>query len=200
MCLAHFRGNKCTWFELYKSGSQLNTRGKGGSQGQRSWDQLVWSIYQYQCYTTNNNSHWTKACFSCKISKYQTDLLDSIQWGGYGYHRHEDYGRSVVVIRIKAPQNHTEELEDVERIQHLERARESERERERESESERERLCFQWVFILEKRSTALILNAPPWWEVQIKTELWRQFHSPQKTTSCQKLKKIKMNQLFKINL
>lgn len=46
-------------------------------------------------------------------------LFDSVQRGSYGYDWHENNGRSIVVILIGTPQDNTEELEDVERIEDL---------------------------------------------------------------------------------
>lgn len=46
-------------------------------------------------------------------------LFDGVQRGSYGYDRHENNGHSIVVILIGTPQDHTEELEDVERVEDL---------------------------------------------------------------------------------
>lgn len=46
-------------------------------------------------------------------------LFDGVQRGSYGYDRHENNGHSIVVILISTPQNHTEELEDVKRVEDL---------------------------------------------------------------------------------
>lgn len=46
-------------------------------------------------------------------------LFDSVQRGSYGYDWHENYGRSIVIILVGTPQDNTEKLEDVERIEDL---------------------------------------------------------------------------------
>lgn len=46
-------------------------------------------------------------------------LFDGVQRGSYGYDRHENNGHSIVVILIGTPQDHTEELEDVKRVEDL---------------------------------------------------------------------------------
>lgn len=46
-------------------------------------------------------------------------LFDGVQRGSYGYDRHENNGHSIVVILVGTPQDHTEELEDVERVEDL---------------------------------------------------------------------------------
>lgn len=49
----------------------------------------------------------------------QTYLFDGVQRGSYGNNGHEDDGCGIVVVLISAPQDHTEELEDVERVEDL---------------------------------------------------------------------------------
>lgn len=49
----------------------------------------------------------------------EAHLFDGVQRGSYGYDRHENNGHSIVVILIGTPQDHTEELEDVERVEDL---------------------------------------------------------------------------------
>lgn len=49
----------------------------------------------------------------------ESHLFDGVHRGSGGYDRHENNGHSVVVILIGTPQNHTEELEDVERVEDL---------------------------------------------------------------------------------
>lgn len=46
-------------------------------------------------------------------------LFDSVQRGSYGDDWHNNDGHSIVVVLISAPQNHTEQLEDVKRVQDL---------------------------------------------------------------------------------
>lgn len=46
-------------------------------------------------------------------------LLNSVERGSYRYNRHDDYGHCVVIIFIRTPQDNTEELEDVERVEDL---------------------------------------------------------------------------------
>lgn len=48
-----------------------------------------------------------------------THLFNSVQRGGYRNDRHENYGCGIIVVVLCAPKNNAEELEDVERIQHL---------------------------------------------------------------------------------
>lgn len=50
-----------------------------------------------------------------------TYLFNGVQRGSYGYDRHYNNGQSIVVILISTPQDHTEELKDVERVQDLQR-------------------------------------------------------------------------------
>ena len=49
-----------------------------------------------------------------------THLFNGVQRNGNGYDRHQDNSSSIVVVLFSAPQNHTEQLENVKRIQHLE--------------------------------------------------------------------------------
>lgn len=46
-------------------------------------------------------------------------LFDSVQRGSYGDDWHDNDGHSIVVVLIRTPQNHTEQLEDVKRVQDL---------------------------------------------------------------------------------
>lgn len=46
-------------------------------------------------------------------------LFDSVQRGSYGDDWHDNDGHSIVVVLISTPQNHTEQLEDVKRVQDL---------------------------------------------------------------------------------
>lgn len=55
-------------------------------------------------------------CLSIICEAY---LFDGVQRGSYGYDRHENNSHSIVVILIGTPQDHTEELEDVERVEDL---------------------------------------------------------------------------------
>lgn len=85
------------------------------------------------------NSHWAKChkmynYYSCPLKSIITDLncrfnvfftpaylLNSVERGSYWYEGHDDYGHCVVIVFIYTPQNNTEELEDVERIEDLEK-------------------------------------------------------------------------------
>lgn len=48
-----------------------------------------------------------------------THLSNSIQWGSYWYDGHKNYGWSEVEVVFSTPQNNTEELKDVKRVQNL---------------------------------------------------------------------------------
>lgn len=54
-------------------------------------------------------------------------LFNGVQRGSYGYDRHEDDGYGVVVVLVGAPQDHTEELEDVEGVEDLQEERPGDR-------------------------------------------------------------------------
>lgn len=49
-------------------------------------------------------------------TQVQTHLFDGVQRGRDWNDRHDNYRWGVIVVVISAPENHTEELEDVERI------------------------------------------------------------------------------------
>lgn len=53
------------------------------------------------------------------MSICRAHLLDGVQRGSYGNNRHENDGHSIVVILVSTPQDHTEELEDVKRVEDL---------------------------------------------------------------------------------
>ena len=61
--------------------------------------------------------HWAEAVVTKLI--FGLYLFNGVQRGSYGNEGHEHDGGSVVVILFETPQDHTEELEDVERIQDL---------------------------------------------------------------------------------
>lgn len=52
-------------------------------------------------------------------------LFNGVQRYTYGDEGHEDNGGSVVVVLFERPQDHTEELEDVERVEDLDEGKEN---------------------------------------------------------------------------
>lgn len=55
----------------------------------------------------------------CIITDIFPHLFNCIQRGSYRNGRHDNYGCSIIVVVLGTPQNNTEELEDVKRIQDL---------------------------------------------------------------------------------
>lgn len=59
--------------------------------------------------------------YSFSATALRPHLFDGVQRGSCGYDWHENNGRSIVIILISSPQDHTEELEDVKRVEDLQK-------------------------------------------------------------------------------